>query len=225
MRLRNLSAFFAIFVLFFITVNTSKAYTEKDFCGGIIPVSSVAENYTAVGEIEKKIFGNSFPQTDIYKRLDNIETKIFGTISKKNLSDRVDDLRVKIIGENKNSDDEDSSLSSYSDKNSYSETYTESSENDSLDNLLNKLEKQLLNQVFPNDSREQRVARLEKYLFNNSSEEYPIEERMERLAAVVKAQPTNDIYQGLSQLGGNQTMENGISLATIILMIIAGLLL
>ena len=179
--------------------------------------------------METKVLGQSYKKEDIYKRLGRLETKIFGSVSKKTLSDRVDDLSKIVTGSNNNSEEDDysspRSSSFSSDNESYSESYSPSSDDESLNNLLNQMEKQLLNQVYPNDTRETRVARLERYLFNNSSDEYSMNERMERLATVIKAQPSNEIYQNAGLLNNNQLAGNGIGLAAIILMIMAGLLL
>jgi len=230
MKTRFLFVFLCIFLLFLINIDTAKASTSKVFESHIIPVENkvdISEDYPVVDQIESKVLGQSYQKEDIYKRLGRLETRVFGAVSQKTLSDRVDDLSKIVSGSNNNSDDDYSysSPSSSSDNDSYSESYSAPSDDESLNNLLNQLEKQLLNQVYPNDTRETRVARLERYLFNNSSDEYSMNERMERLATVIKAQPSNEIYQNAGLLNNNQLAGNGIGLAAIILMIMAGLLL
>ena len=233
MKTRFLFVFLCIFLLFLINLNTAKAITSKVFESHIIPIQNkvdISEDYPVVDEMETKVLGQSYKKEDIYKRLGRLETKIFSSVSKKTLSDRVDDLSKIVTGSNNNSEEDDypsprSSSSFSSDNESYSESYSPSSDDESLNNLLNQMEKQLLNQVYPNDTRETRVARLERYLFNNSSDEYSMNERMERLATVIKAQPSNEIYQNAGLLNNNQLAGNGIGLAAIILMIMAGLLL
>jgi len=232
MKTRFLFVFLCIFLLFLINLNTAKAITSKVFESHIIPIQNkvdISEDYPVVDEMETKVLGQSYKKEDIYKRLGRLETKIFSSVSKKTLSDRVDDLSKIVTGSNNNSEEDDysspRSSSFSSDNESYSESYSPSSDDESLNNLLNQMEKQLLNQVYPNDTRETRVARLERYLFNNSSDEYSMNERMERLATVIKAQPSNEIYQNAGLLNNNQLAGNGIGLAAIILMIMAGLLL
>lgn len=231
MKIKYLFIFLCISILFLVNINTADASTSKGFESHIIPVQNkvnISEDYPVVDKIESKVLGNSYPKEDIYKRLGRLESKVFGTVSKKTLSDRVDDLSKTVIGANNNSEEDDdnySSPTSSSDGDKYSESYTPPSSDESLNNLLNQMEKQLLNQVYPNDTRETRVARLERYMFNNSSDGYSMNERVERLATVIKAQPTNEIYQDAGLLNNNQLAGSGLSLAAIILMIMAGLLL
>jgi len=230
MKTRFLFVFLCIFLLFLINIDTAKASTSKVFESHIIPVENkvdISEDYPVVDQIESKVLGQSYQKEDIYKRLGRLETRVFGAVSQKTLSDRVDDLSKIVSGSNNNSDDDYSysSPSSSSDNDSYSESYSAPSDDESLNNLLNQLEKQLLNQVYPNDTRETRVARLERYLFNNSSDNYSMNERLERLATVIKAQPTNEIAQDIDLLNNGKLANNGIGLAAIILMIVAGLLL
>ena len=52
-----------------------------------------------------------------------------------------------------------------------------------------------------------------------------MDERIERLATVIKARPSNEIYKDANLLKNSQLASTGLSLATIILMIVAGLLL
>ena len=232
MKTRFLFVFLCIFLLFLINLNTAKAITSKVFESHIIPIQNkvdISEDYPVVDEMETKVLGQSYKKEDIYKRLGRLETKIFSSVSKKTLSDRVDDLSKIVTGSNNNSEEDDysspRSSSFSSDNESYSESYSPSSDDESLNNLLNQMEKQLLNQVYPNDTRETRVARLERYLFNNSSDNYSMNERLERLATVIKAQPTNEIAQDIDLLNNGKLANNGIGLAAIILMIVAGLLL
>ncbi|HBG49044.1 MAG TPA: hypothetical protein DDW90_05995 [Cyanobacteria bacterium UBA9971] len=234
MKTRFLFVFLCIFLLFLADIKTVNASTSKVFESHVIPVQNkvdISEDYPIVDQIETKVLGQSYQKEDIYKRLGRIEIRVFGSVSQKTLSDRVDDLSKIIIGSNNNSDEDYNysapafSSSFSSDNDSYSESYSSPSDDESLNNLLNQMEKKLLNQVFPNDTRETRVARLERYLFNNSSDEYSMNERLERLATVIKAQPSNEIVQDMNLLNNNKLAGNGIGLATIILMIVAGLLL
>ena len=139
-----------------------------------------------------------------------------------------------MLGDNNNT--EESNTYNYSPKpssyqnNSYDDSYEKEaapSDEDSLNNLLNQLEKKLLNQVYPNDTTEVRVSRLEKFIFNSSSDDYSMNERIERLATVIKAQPSNELYQDMGILNNYNTQlaGKGLSLAAIILMIIAGIIL
>ena len=231
MKTKYLFIFLCISLSFLADINTVGASISRGFDSNIIPVqnkSDISEDYPTVDKIELRVLGSSYQQEDIYKRLGRLETKLFGTVSKKSLSDRVDDLSKATIGATNNSveeDDKSSSPSVSSENNSSSENDSSSSGEESLNNLLNQMEKKLLNQVYPNDTTETRVARLEQYLFKNSSDDYAMDERIKRLATVIKAQPSNEIYKDAGLLNNGQLASTGLSLATIILMIVAGLLL
>ena len=231
MKTRNLFIFLCLFLLFLANIKTVNASTSNFSKNHIIPVQNkvdISENYPVVDEIESKILGQSYQKEDIYKRLGRLEVKVFGSVSQKTLSDRVDDLSKIVSGSNNNYNEDDDNYSAPASSSSFSsdnDSYSSPSGDDSLNNLLNQLEKQLLNQVFPNDATEVRVARLEKFIFNEDSSDYSMNERMERLATVIKAQPTNEIYKDAGLLNSNQLAGSGLGLATIILMIVAGLLL
>jgi len=226
MKIKYQSVFLCILFLFLININTVGATTSP-----IVLVQNkvdISEDYPVVDEIELRILGNSYRKEDIYNRLGRLETKVFGSVSNKNLSDRVDALSRAVIGANNNTEEDDNYSYHSTPESSYSESYSESSPSSgdaSLNNLLNQLEKQLLNQVYPNDTTETRVSRLERFIFNASSDNYSMNERVERLATVIKAQPTNEIYQDVGILNNSQLAGKGLSLAAIILMIVAGLIL
>lgn len=204
---------------------------------GIVQVqdkSSEVVEYPVVDMMESKVLGSKYPKEDIYKRLDKLETAVYGRISQKSLSDRVDDLSKSVLGDN-DFNEEDNNVSSsnddkYSSHDSYSSSekvYSDDSEDDSgsgnLNNLLFDLEKKLLNQTYPNESTEERVSRLESFIFNKSSDEYPMDERIDRISSVVKATPSNEIYKDLAQLKNSQMLGQGLSLVALILMIVAGI--
>lgn len=235
MATKNLFILLCISLMFLSNIKSCEAIASKTTGSHIIPIqnkSDISEVYPVVDEIESRVFGQKYLKEDIYKRLDRLDAKVFGSVSQKTLSDRVENLSTAVMGTNNNSDEDDSSTrtssssgSFSSDSENYSENSSSTSEDESLNNLLNQLEKKLLNQVYPNDETETRVARLERFLFNDSSSGYSMNERMERIATVVKAQPTNEIYQDAGLLNSNKLANNGLGLATIILMIVAGLLL
>lgn len=215
MNTKCLFILWCVSLFFGIGIQTAKASTEKFTDPHIILVQNkidLPEDYPVVTQIETKVLGKNYQEEDIYKRLSRIETALFGAVSQKSLSDRVDDLSKAVIGSNNNFEDE--------------ENYNQSSNSfndDSLKNLLNKLEKQIMNQVYPNDTDEARVSRLEQFIFNQSSDDYPMNERIERLATVIKAQPSSEIKKDIALLNNSQMFSQGLSLAALIIMIIAGL--
>lgn len=214
--------FFFIIVMAFIILldaDATIAVTNKKYCTHEILVQNKSENidYPIVDQIEAKILGGSFPKEDIYKRLDRLESKLFGSVSQKALSDRVEDLSKAVLGEN----DNDTQDESYTPPSGNSTSL--SSDNNNLNDLLTQLESKLLNQAYPNNTQEERVSRLEKYVFNQSSNEYPMQDRIDRIAAVVKAQPSDELYKDTAQLQKLQMAGQGLALAALIIMIIAGL--
>jgi len=178
---------------------------------------NLSEEYPVITKIETKVLGNNFAKEDIYKRLNRLETSVFGKVSKKSLSERVDDLNNQVMGANSDTSDEDDDTSASG--------FSSSNDNNSLNTLLEQMEKQLMNQSYPNDSEKERVSRLENFIFNQSSDDYPMQERIDRLATVIKAKPSDEIYNNMAQLQNDQMMGQGLSLAALILMIVAGLIL
>jgi len=172
------------------------------------------EDYPLVGAMEKKVFGKTSVQEDIYSRLNKLETAVSGSVSQKSLSDRVEDLNKIILGiKNYRSDSSDDE-----------ENYSYSNE-DSLRNLLDELERQLINSNFSGDSTQTRVSRLENYIFNQSSDDFPMQERIDRLASVIKSRPSSEVYKEMTELGKYQNISQGLSILAIIIMIIAGIIL
>lgn len=184
-----------------------------------IKAAEISEDYPVVSMMENKVLGSSFQKEDIYKRLDRLEIKLFGAVSNKSLSDRVDFLSSAVLGESENPRDKEDSEGISSDD-SYS-----ADNPDQLNDLLFQLEKQLLNQTYPNDDTETRISRLESNIFNEKSDNYPIEERINRVAAVVKAEPSNELYKDMAQLKNYQDLGQGVSLAALLIMIIVGIIL
>jgi len=188
-----------LLTVFFFLAITGSSYATDDI---------IAEDYPVVREMEIRVYSRDFAEEDIYKRIERLETTLFGDVSQKSLSDRVDSLKAAVLGMSNNESN---------DLNSSSE------DEESLKNLLAQMESQLMNQVYSDDPVEARVSRLENYIFNQSSESYPMSERIERIAAVVKAKPSGELNKDMAQLRNYQTAEQGVTLLALILMIVAGL--
>lgn len=216
--------------VYFITAGSSaEAYSGGYYSDTPIVSANncegTTEQYPVIGMMELKVLGNAYPTQDIYQRLNRLELAIFGTVSQKCLSDRMDLLSNAVFGENNNPRYEDS-YPSYNTAKSYSGTgYGSSSGNDSLSTLLFQIEQEMFNRTYPNETTEQRISRLETYIFNETSSNYPTEERLQRIASVVKAQSSDDLYKDTAQLNKMQNIGQGVSIVAIILMIIAGLVL
>ena len=228
-----------VLICFFMVLFSceAQAYEEPYYDSGSVYMgnqnqnSGVTEEYPVINMMEQKIFGSSFSGQDIYERLNRLELRLFGAVSQKSLSDRMDLLSASVFGQDNPRYESSSASSSPDSSGGYSaypqeyQGYNASSVNDYLNDLLMKLEEQLLNQTYRYDSPESRVARLETKLFNQTSPGYPINERISRIAAVANAQPSNDLYKDMAQLNNMQNIGQGVGLAAIILMIIASLVL
>jgi hypothetical protein len=60
------------------------------------PVDTIAQaNYPLIDQIEQQMFGQAYTAENIYKRLERLETKIDGRVSKASLYDRVNNIQDK----------------------------------------------------------------------------------------------------------------------------------
>jgi hypothetical protein len=211
--------FLLIIMIFFI--NPAFATTNNNCNSHEVPVQNFTEDYPVVTQMESKLFGQSYAKEDIYNRLNRLETHLFGKTSQGDLSDRVDKLSESVLKDNDNSQDKTYTAENNDDD----ESLGPSDEDGSFNELLTDLEQKLLNQTFIGDTQESRIARLERTVFNSSSDGYSKKERIDRIAAVVKAQPSGDLFKDTAQLQKFQTAGQGVALITLILMIIAGIVL
>lgn len=168
--------------------------------------TAMHDDYPIIKDMEIRVLGRYYSDEDIYDRLNKLETTLYGKNSAKPLSDRVDDLKSTVFGNIPSDNNDNTALS------------TEVS----LNNLLNELENELFKVTYPNETVEERVSRLEKSIFDSSSESYPVNERLERISAVVKAKPSGELNKDMAQLRTYQSSAKGLTLLAIILMIIAG---
>ena len=195
--------FFLIIICLFAVITAIKCVNAQDIASG--------EDYPVIREMEIRILGRDYVNEDIYKRLDRLENSLFGVVSDKTLSDRVDALKLAIFGVpavNQDSLDSDYSSSADSEEN--------------LKSLLSRLEKELMNRDYPDDNIEDRVSRLENSLFSGSADERPMPERIDRIASVINSKPAVELNRDLAQLKKYQAAEQGLTLLAIILMIVAG---
>jgi hypothetical protein len=63
------------------------------------PVSQDGTDYPTVGQMEQKVFGQSFPKEDITNRLARLEQRVFGHVQNGALIDRVDALKLSVLGD------------------------------------------------------------------------------------------------------------------------------
>lgn len=172
-------------------------------------------SYPIVDMMESKIFNKTFKADDIYKRIQRLELAVFKRNFDGDIGSRVDRLKMTVIGNiNYNNDDE-----SYQ-----TQTPQQGMDKNSINTILNKLEADTFKESYPNDSTETRLDRLETKIFNQTSPEDSTDSRIERLTAVIAAQPTSSLYKDMSQLNKYQTFNNRLTVATMLLLLLSGLL-
>lgn len=183
---------------------------------------SVDIGYPAVDEMETKVLGAAYPQENIYTRLDRLEYTIFGAATKAPLSDRVDRLRSTVLAETPQAAEPQkgytaSTMPSYF----YSQTQ-QSSQEQSI--ILYELEKKLLGTVYINEPTEVRVSRLERIVFQASSDNYPVEERLQRLCAYADAKDSDQYYNDQAKLNQYANVANGVRVISLLFMILQAFL-
>jgi len=171
--------------------------------------------YPVIDEIESKVLNKNYQQEDIYKRLSRLESTIFDREFNEPLNERVERLKETVLGTNKNK----TALKS-------TENYDNSHEINpqTINSLLNEMEKQVFNTTYPYDTTDQRLSRLENKIFNDSSPDDSISDRLERLTAVIAAEPSNELYRDMSQLRQYQNITTGLTATAVLLMLLKGLL-
>lgn len=174
-------------------------------------------NYPVIDQMEARILNQKFRSEDIYKRVERLEIAVFKRNFNEDLSSRVDRLKSSIFGNMKTQPNYETQQ----------DTITNSGfmDNNSINIILEKLEKETFKTLYPYESIETRLSRLENKIFNQTSPEDSTDDRIERLSAVISAQPTSEIYKDMSQLNQYQNVGTGLTAATIILLILKGLLL
>ncbi len=178
---------------------------------------SIDIGYPAVDEMEARVFGSVYSQENIYKRLDRLEMKVFGRVTKATLSDRVDVLRNAV---NPNPiENRGGYITDFPPEEIYPAAQVpKTKEEQSI--ILYDLENELLGTVYITEPVETRIARLEKKVFNQSSENYPAQERLQRLCAYVDAKSSDQYYDDQSKLRKYANYANGAKAISILFMIL-----
>ncbi|HSA06600.1 MAG TPA: hypothetical protein P5556_05435 [Candidatus Gastranaerophilales bacterium] len=170
--------------------NNSASYEEDQ--------SEVKIEYPAVDALEKKVFGSAYTDQDIYIRLNKLENSVFGKIATDSLSERVERLTEAVSGTRQSLDTRLNNNTVLGEN--YKEFGTFDNSNSAEYSItLFDLEKQFLGSVYPSDSLDVRVTRLENKVFSESSEEYSMEERIQRLSAYADASNPDDFFEDQAQ--------------------------
>jgi len=177
-------------------------------------------NYPQIDTLEYQMFMTTYEKENIYKRLDRLEKKIFGSTQDGNLASRTDRLKAYIkkdtIAQNPSyhierpyqmTDDVESYMGS---QNKY--------ENSDIYIQLAGLETTLFMKTYSQDPVGLRLNRLERKIFQrdfSSDDDYL---RIQRLQAAASAQQTAKLYEANKI---QKLTSTGMQLGSILLMILA----
>lgn len=190
--------------------------------------------YPIVDNIENALLKQTYKNENIYKRLDRLEQKAYGRVSKASLSERVEKLSSLV-------DPHQTKTPSYEDYMANNDEYNyfspstngnprassgptripapEPNVNESTELL--RLEQIVFGKTFTEDSTSRRLSRLEKKVLNKDFAAEPNELRIERLATVANAQQSAQVYKENKLM---QHLSTGIQIGGMILMILAMIL-
>lgn len=200
----------------FIKENSTKNTPQDDI------ESDIKANYPAVDKMEEKTFGKTFKSENIYKRLDRLEKKEFGTISDASLYDRVNKLEERFSEKNPRFAES---------KNSYTSNrphYDAAKANDyayysphTNNYELSLIEKKLFKKCYEGENISSRLSRVENKIFNQQFNNDSDEIRLERIYAVHKAAKSGTEYK-VNKFA--KYMATGIQVGGLILLILAMIL-
>lgn len=176
-------------------------------------------NYPQIDALEYQMFRENYKHESIYKRLERLEKKIFGSCQEGNLSSRTERLKAyvqkDIIAQNpgyytKKPYDTTSDIEKY--------MGSQSRYDSDLHIQIAGLETALFNKTYSQDPIGLRLNRLERKIFQRdfSSDDENI--RIQRLQAAANAQQTAKLYEANKI---QKYASTGIQLGSILLMILA----
>ena len=177
-------------------------------------------NYPQIDTLEYQMFNSTYQKENIYKRLERLEKKIFGSIQEGNLASRTDRLKAYIR------QDEIAQNPSYYAQKPYTttsdiETYM-GSQNKYADGdvfiQLAGLETALFSKTYSQDPVGLRLNRLERKIFQRDFSSDDDNLRLQRLQAAASAQQTAKLYEANKI---QKFTSTGMQIGSIILMILA----
>jgi len=177
-------------------------------------------SYPQIDTLEAQLFSNTYEKENIYKRLDRLEKKLFGSTQTGDLAQRTDRLKAYIkkdtIAQNPNyytqkpyrtTPDVESYMGSqkrYDDSDIYIQ--------------LSGLEAAMFSQTYSQDPVGLRLNRLERKIFQRDFSSDDENLRLQRLQAAANAQKTAKMYEANKI---QKYTSTGIQIGSIILMILA----
>ena len=196
-------------------------------------------DYPVVDTFEEQIFGTTYKNLDINKRLAKLEKEVFKKTYEDTLSERVERLKEKVAynprkneleEQNYYYNEQDNYFAPDSLAQNYNDAYFHSQKGDDIDkkiadrdfrSKLNKLEKNVLKQSFTGDSIDNRLSRLESSIFNSNFSKDKEITRLNRISSAVKAQKSAKKYDSN---GFQQKMATAFQIGMMVLMVVAMIL-
>ena len=161
--------------------NTEKEISEYEI------ENNEKSNYPSVNKMEREVFGTAYEKENIYKRLDRLEKKAFGQISKASLNERVNNLQEKLNNKYLASEKKTKPLYENENYNYYSPKEYR------LD--LSKIEKKLFKKSYANENLQNRLSRIEEKIFSQKFDYEDEQTRLERISALQQAAKSGAEYK------------------------------
>ncbi len=176
-------------------------------------------SYPQIDMLEYQIFNETYKKESIYKRLERLEKKIFGSTQEGNLANRTDKLKAYV------QKDVISQDTGYYTKKPYSTTYDVEEYMDSQSKYdsdmfiqIAGLETSIFAKTFSHDPVGLRLNRLERKVFQRDFSSDDDGLRLKRLQAAASAQQSAKLYEANKI---QKYASTGIQLGSILLMILA----
>lgn len=160
-----------LLVIFLIFVFTTSLVSPEVFAAG-------KEQVTEISKIENDIFGFDYINDELKKRVERLETTIYGKVSSGDLAKRIDKLASDLLSSQIGLQIEPSEDTFLAEENL---------ETDSGVNypIVDEIEKKIFNQTFKNRDFHSRIVAIERKLFNKIYDVDDYSVRMDRIKAEV----------------------------------------
>ena len=181
-------------------------------------------NYPQIDQLELKLFSKVYDKENIYKRLERLEKKIFGSPQEGDLASRTDKLKgyLNIDTTPKTVYTREDTFQSYRNPSNPYGSYNEyDSYNSDMGIQISGLENSLFGKTFSQDPIGLRLNRLERKIFQRDFSSDDDVLRMQRLQAAASAKKTAKYYD---MNKAQKFTSTGLQIGTLILMILAMIL-
>ena len=177
-----------------------------------LPQNTSRSLHSRLVAIEKKLFNSVYDTDDFYTRVERIKGKVYKT-SDKIAEDYDDDMMLPEYSA------EDILFDRNTDRiwDKYGRQYSSSNKS----SKISRMEKEILNNTYPDESNNDRLARLENTLLDTEFYYDDENERIRRLEGTLKGQKTSNRYDN-NKL--QQRLNTAMQIGAMILMVLACIL-